>query len=292
MQDLRLAGMGGLDLHLLDHGGSGPLVLLLHGFMEHAHAYDFMAPLVAAEGFRVVALDWRGHGDSAPIGAGGYYHFADYVADLAFVLRALGEPAVLVGHSMGGNACLLHAGTEPDRIRALVNIEGLGPPDASATTTPERYANWISDLERAASRAATPRKLSLEEAEARLARNFPLWSAEVVRYMALHGTRPAGAARLWKVDPLHRTTSPQPFYAAQAEQFWQRIRCPVLYLDGDRSFLSAAPIDLERRLVALSAQRLRLDGCGHHPHLERPAATAAAIVRFLRQALSPAKEGR
>ncbi len=285
MRDLRIAGPNSIELHLLDHGGTGPLVVLAHGFMEHAHVWDFVAPHLASAGFHPVALDWRGHGDSDRVGAGGYYHFADYIADLAFVVRALGEPAVLVGHSMGGNACLLYAGTEPGRVAALVNIEGLGPPDSTPATAPERFAGWIDDLTGDMLRDHAQRTLSLAAAERRLARNFPLWPAEAVRHMALHGTRPSGRERCWKVDPLHRTRSPQPFYAAQATHFWQRVDCPVLYLEGGRSLLSAAALDIDHRVAALTAERVRLADSGHHPHLEHPEATARAILGFVQRVL-------
>src|SRR5260221_14394223 len=49
--------------HLLEWSDAGPTVLLLHGFLEHAHAWDFVAPLLARAGFRVLAPDWRGHAD-------------------------------------------------------------------------------------------------------------------------------------------------------------------------------------------------------------------------------------
>ena len=186
---------------------------------------------------------------------------------------------------MGGNACLLYAGTEPGRVAALVNIEGLGPPDSTPATAPERFAGWIDDLTGDMLRDHAQRTLSLAAAERRLARNFPLWPAEAVRHMALHGTRPSGRERCWKVDPLHRTRSPQPFYAAQATHFWQRVDCPVLYLEGGRSLLSAAALDIDHRVAALTAERVRLADSGHHPHLEHPEATARAILGFVQRVL-------
>src|SRR5689334_17237183 len=56
----------GLRLHLLEWGEAGqrPPILLLHGFQEHAHAWDWLAPLLVAAGHHVLALDLRGHGDS------------------------------------------------------------------------------------------------------------------------------------------------------------------------------------------------------------------------------------
>jgi pimeloyl-ACP methyl ester carboxylesterase len=271
-----------LRLHLLEWGerATTPPVLLLHGFQEHAHAWDWIAPKLAAAGHHVFALDARGHGDSEWIGRGGYYHFPDYVADVAAVVRQLGGRVALVGHSMGGNVALLYAGTEPERVANLALIEGLGPPDSPADAAPKRFAGWVRDLERSAVRE--PRGRPLEDAAARLRRFFPL-TEEIARHLALHGTRPTGddGLRVWKWDPLHATRAPQPFYVAQARTFWERITCPVLYLEGSRSYLSAAALEIEERVSALRAARVTIEGAAHHPHLEQPDATARALLQFL-----------
>src|SRR6185295_2351622 len=224
-----------LKLHLLEWGDTGPVVLLLHGFLEHAHAWDWVAPELAAAGHHVFALDFRGHGDSGRVGAGGYYHFADYTADLAFLVRALGGRAALVGHSMGASAALIYAGTEPERVSALVAVDSLGPPDTLPEAAPDRFAYWIGDLARAEVRG--PDADAPADAAARLRERFPRFSPEVAQHMAEHGTRPNGSGRVWKFDPLHQTSVPQPFYIAQARAFWRRISCPVLYVEGGESYL-------------------------------------------------------
>jgi pimeloyl-ACP methyl ester carboxylesterase len=84
---------------------------------------------IHAAGSAMIAPDWRGHGDSAWLGPGASSYFLDYVADLAGLVEALRRgPAFLVGHSMGGGAASLYAGTFPDAVRGLVIVEGLGPP--------------------------------------------------------------------------------------------------------------------------------------------------------------------
>lgn len=271
-----------LRLRLREWGRPGPEppVLLLHGFQEHARAWDWLAPLLADAGRHVVAWDARGHGDSEWIGRGGYYHFADYVADLAFVVRHLGGRVALVGHSMGGNVSLLYTGTEPERVAALCVIEGLGPPDSPPDVAPRRHAGWIADLQKV--EAAERRGQTLAEAAAKLRRFFPLTDA-IALHLAEHGTRPTGEDGLvaWKWDPLHATRSPQPFYVAQARTFWARIACPVLYLEGSTSYLSAEKFDVADRLDLLRAERATIAGAAHHPHLEQPAATARVLLDFL-----------
>jgi pimeloyl-ACP methyl ester carboxylesterase len=274
----RLLTANRLTHHVLTWGDEGPVVILLHGFLEHAHAWDWVAPRLAAVGYHVFALDWRGHGDSEWLGPGGYYHFADYVADLAFVVRQVGGRAALVGHSMGGNAALTYAGTEPERVTALVTIEGIGPPGMSPKTAPDSFAAWVRDLERIDHRQG--RAITLEEATQRLRERFPAFSESVARHMAEYGTRENGGKRFWKFDPLHQTHSPQPYYVDQAQAFWRSVSCPILYVDGTASTLALSPADVAERLAILGASRASIEGAGHHPHLERPGPLAELIIDF------------
>ena len=265
--------------HLLEWGDGDRVVLLLHGFLEHAHVWELIGPRLAAAGWHVYALDWRGHGDSAWVGAGGYYHFADYVADLDGIVRGLGGRAALVAHSMGGNAAVLYAGTAPSRVTRLVSIEGLGPADCGVDEAPERYAHWIADLERTAVRPRAT--FTLAAALERLRERYPRMSQPALALLAEHGTRAEGTGRAWKFDPLHQTRSPQPFYVAQARAFWARVACPVLYVEGDESFLRLPDDALAARLSALRATRAVIRGSAHHPHLEQPEQLARVLVEFL-----------
>src|SRR5262249_10211382 len=123
-------------------------VFLIHGFMDAAGTWDRVAPALAEAGHRVFAPDMRGFGEGARGPPGGYYHFPDYVPDLA----ALAEPPApegpikLVGHSMGGTVATLLAGAMPERVSRLVSIEGLGPPDHSFEMGPLRMRRWLDDL--------------------------------------------------------------------------------------------------------------------------------------------------
>ncbi|HVM97161.1 MAG TPA: alpha/beta hydrolase [Candidatus Acidoferrales bacterium] len=268
-----------LRLHLLEWGSGDHTVLLLHGFLEHAHAWDFVAPLLANAGFHVFALDWRGHGDSQWIGAGGYYHFIDYVADLADLVPQLGESVALVAHSMGGGAAILYAGARPQRVRSLVSVEGLGMPDFDATSILDRVTGWLDDLQRVARRE--PQVVDLEAAVTRYRQRFPRFSAAAARHIVEHNTRVVDGRRFWKFDPLHQTRAPLPTPVAYARAFWARVACPALYIDGSESFLRLPKADLEERLAALRAERVTLADTAHHPHIEQPEVLAERLREFL-----------
>ncbi len=142
----RLALSTGLTYNVHEWGAEhATTIVLVHGFLDLAWGWDEV-PARLADRFHVVAPDLRGHGDSDWIGAGGYYHFFDYLADLDDVVRRLGRGKVgLVGHSMGGSVAAYWAGTRPEAVRALVLLEGLGPPEA---TTPvlEEQSSFVKVL--------------------------------------------------------------------------------------------------------------------------------------------------
>jgi pimeloyl-ACP methyl ester carboxylesterase len=95
-----------------------PTVLLLHGIADNLHSYDAIAPKLAVDGFRVIAIDLRGHGSSSAAAVTG---LRDHAADAVAVIDELvGEPAVIVGHSLGGLVGISIAARHPDRCRALL----------------------------------------------------------------------------------------------------------------------------------------------------------------------------
>jgi len=267
--------------HLLEWGTTGPTVLLLHGFLEHAHAWDFVAPRLADAGYHVLALDWRGHGDTQWIGAGGYYHFPDYAADLAGIVRAVGGRTALVGHSMGAGGAVLYTGTAPPTVTALACIDALGPPDMRPEDVPRRYASLFSDLDKTAARERPT--LTLADATDRIRQRFPHFSDAVASHLASHGTREVNGARAWKLDPLHQTTAPTPYYVAQARPFWRRITCPVRYCAGAESPYRLMAEDEADRLATLRAEHVVLPGVAHHPHLEAPERLTDILIAFLRR---------
>src|SRR5580692_11068673 len=91
----------GTRIHCVEEG-SGPLVLLVHGFPESWYSWRHQLPVLAAAGFRAVAIDVRGYGRSSKPTAIDAYRLMAHVSDNLGVVAGLGETsAVIVGHDWG-----------------------------------------------------------------------------------------------------------------------------------------------------------------------------------------------
>ncbi len=130
MPDVKIRN-GSIELDLTEHGSpSAPPILLLHGITSYHGTWNWLLPDLE-ERFRVLALDFRGHGDSDR--AADQYVSSGYVSDALAVLEQIaGRPAVVMGHSLGGATTGALAQRHPDLLRAAVMEDpplGLGGGD-------------------------------------------------------------------------------------------------------------------------------------------------------------------
>ncbi|MGW7212395.1 alpha/beta fold hydrolase [Streptomyces collinus] len=106
-------------IHLVEQG-TGPLVLLVHGFPESWYSWRHQLPALAAAGYRAAAIDVRGYGRSSRPGDTEAYRMLELVEDNAAVVHALGEQsAVVVGHDWGSAIAANSALVRPDVFRAV-----------------------------------------------------------------------------------------------------------------------------------------------------------------------------
>jgi pimeloyl-ACP methyl ester carboxylesterase len=291
-QSRRIA-LRGLDHHVLTWGDPrAPKLFLVHGWMDVGASFQFLVDALSRE-WHAIAPDLRGFGRSAWQPQG--YWFPDYVADLEALLDAFapGEPANLVGHSLGGNVVLHYAGARPARVRAVVSLEGFGIPAEEPDAAPRKIAAWLDAL--AAKQEFAP-YASLDAVADRLQKNNPRLSRDKAEFLAAHWATlaPDGTARLAS-DPRHKLPFPTTYRLPEAFAVWRNIAAPVLWVAAAESnipkWLDQHPegeagadnlAGIRRRFEHVPNGRLvTIPDAGHMLHHDQPAAVAAAIEAFL-----------
>jgi pimeloyl-ACP methyl ester carboxylesterase len=259
--------------------------VLLHGFLDHAGAWEGVARHLPGER---IAIDHRGHGRSEHNPPGASYLFADYVADVDALLDVVSpdQPVHLVGHSMGGTMATLYAGARPGRVTSVVSLDGLGMADgvsglafADSDPVSERMVKFLDGVRSPPRHKPMPSVMYAAERLARAhSRIGPGWALRMAERSTVC-VPGAGDAVTWSFDPAHRTRSPIPYRHSHHIPLLRRIACPVLsvhpgaptFIAEDTAILEAAIPNLERRVIA---------GTSHMMHLEEPEAIAAHIVEF------------
>ncbi len=110
--------VNGVEIHYVQ-AGRGPLVVLLHGFPEFWYSWRRQIESLSDAGFRVVAPDLRGYGQSSKPRHIDDYRLTAVATDIASLIEHLGAPCVLVGHDWGGVVSWLVAMMRPELIRKL-----------------------------------------------------------------------------------------------------------------------------------------------------------------------------
>ena len=254
--------------------GDGPLVVLAHGMGDSRAAYRFVTPQLIAAGYRVAAVDLRGTGESSAQWPS--YSRTDIAGDLIAVIRHLGGPAVLVGHSISGGAATIAAARAPELLTGIVELA----PFTRAQTVK------LSDL-----KSGAYRKGALM-----LARTMMGSAGQWLRYLehAYPGTRPADwAARQAQIEAMVREPGRMKalqgmLKASPADAGAQlgNVRCPALIIQGSLDPDWADPrAEGEAIVAALPAglgQLEIIEGAGHYPHAQYPGETARLVLAFLR----------
>lgn len=273
--------VNGLRLHYLDWGNpAAPPVVCVHGYTSSAQAFSALARRFQ-DRWRFVALDVRGHGESA-WSTTGAYQYSDQVGDLAAAVDKLGlSRFTLVGTSMGGIIAMAYAGAHPDRLTRLV-INDIGP---DVETGSQRITQMVG--------SRPDEFATLDAAMAYRRQMSPIVagrSAEDQRELALGVLRQRPDGRwIWKMDPEYIRRRVR-IGAPRRPDLWpalRRVTCPALLVWGsDSDVLSEAQA---RRMVETlpRGELVTVPGVGHAPTLVEPV-VVDALERFLGSPGAPA----
>lgn len=259
---------------------SGPPLVLLHGVTRCWRDYLTILPQLAIR-WQVHALDFRGHGRS---GRAPGYRVIDYVADVVALLRdVLTEPAIVLGHSLGGMVATAAAAEAPDRVRALVLED---PPFEMGAS---RIGETIWPALFAACRRLAGSEKPVDEVADELA-NAPITMPGDPRPTPLGALRDAvslrfQAACLRRLDPevLDPILERRWLDGFPVAEVLGRITCPTLLLQGDSTAGGALPDRYAAELAALISRALhvRMPGVGHQIHATQAESMTRLVAAFL-----------
>ncbi|MEV5595953.1 alpha/beta hydrolase [Streptomyces sp. NPDC052496] len=303
--------VNGIRLHITEQG-SGPLVVLLHGFLSYSRAWRRQLGVLAAAGYRAVAPDLRGFGRSDHPPEIGQYTQLHLAGDVIGLLDALGEErAVLVGHDWGAMAAWTTALLRPDRVRGVCGMsvpyaprgersllallrEKFGdrhyiqyfqrPGPAEAELSRDVAATLRGVLHSGSGDAAQPWNPVLAPGGRWLdahpdPRTPPSWfgQAELDAFTATF-------ARTGFTGGLNLYRAIEPSWQLMAPWHGARVHVPAMFVYGQADSFAhhvGELIDALPRSLSDLRETVALPGCGHWLQHERPRELEEALLRFL-----------
>lgn len=262
----------GVDFAYLEQG-TGPLVLLVHGFPDTAHTWDATLPALAAAGYRAVAPFTRGyHPTSVP--ADGKYDTDTLGQDLLALIAALGEErAVIVGHDWGASAAYSAAAQGPERVRMIVTLAIPHPGGVRPTPSLLWKLRHFATLRRA-NAATKVRANDFALVDALVQRWSPAWkvpaseTTQVKVAFQQPGCVEAAcgyyAAITIRPPPSHRT----------------KVTVPTVAFAGEHDTIHPRLYEKVRHMFAASYEVVQMPG-GHFMHREHPDHFIPELVHVL-----------
>jgi len=271
----RYVDVAGNRIHYLEWPGPSSAadgarcLLLVHGFMGHAHWWDFVAPALA-EDYRVLSMDLGGMGDSSYRDK---YTLADFVAEIAGVIQhAKLAPVTIIGHSFGGRCTILTAHQYPDLIERIIVVDShIGFPDDERKHRFNRGA-----------RREKKRYGDLQSAKARF-RLIPEETGTpplVFDHIATHSVKQDGDAWIWKFDEAVMERMPRP--AITDAQALPLLKVPMDFVCGAHSAV-VSPEHAAKVAAGIRHGRgpIVMPAAFHHVLIGQPAALTSVLRALL-----------
>lgn len=277
----------GVQLHYVEVGEGTRTMVLLHGFPETWLEWRHTMPLFAEAGFRVIAVDYRGAGNSSKPSSG--YDKQTMASDIRALLVEhldVREPSVLVGHDIGMTVAFAFAGLYPKAAEKLVLVDAIVPGTKSfrGLLTTGRLSN--SNLAHfffhnarnnmAETLTAGREHAYLKDFFDRIAFNLEAFTPEVIGNYVAHYSSPGGMKAGFEV---YRAFDQDADDNAAMLATSGRLKLPVLFVAGEKSFLGTiAETVLEE--IAENGRVFLTPRSGHYPPEENPIAFAEAVIEF------------
>ena len=259
-------------------------LVMLHGLRDSAWSLMPIAKALSQRHIRVVLPELRGHGKSSHSEA---YSINDYILDLHEVITTMSQgPVIIFGHSLGGHIVSKFAALFPEFTKAIILVEGLGPPKRPSEGDIEQQMQslrfMLLNRLKKKDRPSRPLK-SREEAAAKLLHNNPRMQTQEATRIAAHLVKEVSREFHWVFDSRANSV----FVGVNLQtntNFWRQIKAPVCVISGRLSYeywqkeMGSEDFDghfadneLEKRACAFATHEHHwLELSGHMAHYDEP----------------------
>ena len=270
----KFVNANGMRFHYLEWGNpDNPPMLLLHGFAQTCHSWDFVA-LGFSDNYRVIVLDQRGHGDS-DWASDGDYSPETQQEDISGVVNELGlDNFVLMGLSMGGRNSFTYAANNSGKVKALVVVDAAPQNMQQGTQNIRSFVQQDDELD------------SVDAFVERVLQYNPRRDPQQVRGSILHNLKELPNGKwTWKYDRALRSPGRRLGSDAETEKrLWgyiESLQCPTLLVRGGASDIVAMDT-ADRMNQAIPNSRIAtIEGAGHLVMGDSPSGFQSAVTDFL-----------
>jgi esterase len=271
----KFIAINGLHFHYVEWGSPGnPSLVLLHGFQSNAHTWDTFSHAMA-DTYHVLALDQRGHGDSAWAPDGNYAPEASVSDIVGFITALRLAPTAVIGHSMGGRNAAMVAAEHPELIRKVVIVDTAAEfppamrrqqPATDAPPQPETFDTF-------------------EEVVQNGIKQYPLTPEAELRHANYHNLYHGADGQWrwrWDINLLQwrrrNRSGPGDLYT-----YLRRVQCPTLLIRGQRSPL-LTPEVAQKMIQALPHGRtVDIASAAHTVNADNALEFNAVTAAFLKE---------
>ena len=255
-------------------------MLLLHGFAQQCHSWDFVA-LAFADRYRIIALDQRGHGDS-DWASDGDYSPETQQKDIEAFVNSLGiQRFVLMGLSMGGRNSFTYAANNPDRVEALIIVDA-GPENVRTGT--QNIRNFVEQEDELD---------SIDAFVDRVIKYNPRRDPIQIRGSIVNNLRELPNGKwTWKYDKILRSPgrmggTQDPDMTNRLWNYVESLQCPTLVVRGDKSDIIATNTADEMANRIPNGKVAIVENAGHLVMGDNPSGFESAVTQFIKTLHKP-----
>mgnify|MGYP001157303405 FL=1 len=264
-----------LNFRYLEWGNpNNPIILMLHGFAQQAHSWDFVA-LSFADRYRIIALDQRGHGDSDWAVDGDYTPDAQE-KDIAAIVKKLDlKDIILFGLSMGGRNAFTYAAKNPEQIKGLIVVDSAPEIISKGTKNIKNFIEQEDELD------------SIDAFVDRVIKYNPRRDPVQIRGSIVNNLRELPNGKwTWKYDKILRSKDRFGAHssAETSKLLWsylEKLKCPTLVVRGDQSDMVATDV-ADQMCDAIPNSKLAIiKNAGHLVTGDNPSGFESAVSKFI-----------